>query len=847
MFQFQLMLAARYLWGRKLRTVLTTLAIVFGSLTIFSMGILLPTMMQSFTSNLQAISGQVDISISLSTGESFSNSTLDKLKSVDGIQVMSGLLTRTINIPDGYYKRSAGISALTLNGIDPRTAPMMHSYPVKEGRFLRPSDQANAVISQSLADSLGLILNDKLHLPTTDGVLDLKIVGILPARTMPGNEEVLVTLYEAQKVLDLHNRINTVEINLDTTDSSRREQVQNNIRQILGDDYTLGGLSIGSELLTSLQVGQTAFNLMGFLALFMGSFIIFNTFRTVVAERRHDIGMLRTLGANRSTIIGMILTEGFVQGTLGTLTGMFFGYLIGALLLSLMGPMMQQFIHIEIGAPVVTLSLIITTLLLGIGMTILAGLLPAFSASRISPLEALRPSFAEVVQKNSFVGTLIGIILVVFAVLALISKNAGLVSLGGLMFLGGLVLVGPALVRPATLFFSKILTLFYARQGISDLAQSNLNRQPSRSAITASATMVGLAIIVGLGGMIWSLSGSFLGLLQRSLGSDYLLMPPAVGVWKSDVGAKSGLADRLHAIPGIDLVSTMRYAGSKANGVNLSLLGIDPLVYPKVASLTFQQGDSSTAFNTLEQTRALILNGVSAAQLKVKPGDTILLTTPTGSQPYLIAAVAGDYLNAKITTAYISQENLKNDFHKTEDIFFQINLSPGANINQVETRMKEILEDYPQFKLISGKSYFEENEQVFNVVFAFYYIMLAVLATPSLIALLNTLAIGILERTREIGMLRAIGMSQSQVRNLVISESLLLAAIGTALGLFAGLYLGYVMVLGMSSSGSPIGYVFPYAGVIAAIAVGLLFGVLAAIFPSQQAAKMDIIRAIRSE
>jgi putative ABC transport system permease protein len=842
----QVTLAARYLWGRKLRTFLTTLAIMFGTLVIFGMNIILPTMIQAFQTNILAASGQVDVTITHKTGEAFSDKVLNRVKTVAGIRAIAGSLSRTLNIPDNYFGRSK-ITALTLAGIDPREAQTLRNYPIKEGRFLRPGDTTDAVITTSLADSLELKLGDKLHLPMTEGTVSLKIVGLLPARTLPGNEEVLVTLYQAQKWFDLPDRINTIEINLDTTDLAQREAIQQAIETALGKDYTLGALSSGTEIFASIKTGQAAFNLFGFLALFMGGFIIFNTFRTIVAERRHDIGMLRAVGASRRTIIGLILTEGVLQGAVGTLLGIALGYLMGAGLLVLMAPILTQFLHVQMGLPVVRPALILVTVTLGIGVTLLAGLLPALSASRVTPLETLRPSVAETNQRMAGVGTVIGVCLIALAVLGLISGNMGLTALGGLMFLIGLVLVAPALVKPIASVFSALIAFAFAREGTGTLAQGNLTRQPARSAITASATMIGLAIIVGMGGMVWSLTGGFLGLLQRSLGSDYLIMPPSVGVWGSDVGAKQDLAENLRAISGVGAVSTMRFAATTANGKSVSLLGIDPEVYPKVASLTFQEGDSRTAYNELSSERTLIANGVFAAQAGLKVGDIVRLSTPTGQKEYQIVAIAGDYLNAKIMTAYISQANLQRDFRKSEDIFIQVNLATGADQARVEQKMKALLEDYPQFKLVSGKSYFEENKQLFNSIFAIYFVILGVLALPSLIALLNTLAIGVIERTREIGMLRAIGAERRQVRRMVVVESLLLAAIGTAFGLLAGLYLGYVMVLGLSVSGFPVTYVFPYAGLLAAIAIGLIFGVLAALVPARQAARMEIVHALRYE
>jgi len=480
-------------------------------------------------------------------------------------------------------------------------------------------------------------------------------------------------------------------------------------------------------------------------------------------------------------------------------------------------------------------------------VTLLAALLPAFSASSVTPLEALRPSVAGVIQRTAGVSAGIGVVLIALAVLGLVSGNMGLTALGGLMFLIGLVLVAPALVRPITSVFSALIALAFAREGTGTLAQSNLTHQPARAAITASATMIGLAIIVGMGGLIWSLSGGFLDILRRSLGSDYLIMPPSVGVWGSNVGARQDLAENLRAISGVGAVSTMRFAAATANGQSVSLLGIDPEIYPQVASLTFQAGDSRTAYNRLADGRTLIANGVFAAQAGLKVGDTVRLSTPTGQKEYQIVAIAGDYLNAKIMTAYISHDNLQRDFRKSEDIFIQVNLAPDADQARVEQKMKAILEDYPQFKLVSGKSYFEENKQLFDSIFVIYFVILGVLALPSLIALLNTLAIGVIERTREIGMLRAIGATRRQVRRMVVAESLLLAAIGTAFGLLAGLYPGYVMVLGLSVSGFPVTYVFPYTGLVAAMAVGLIFGVLAALLPARQAARMEIVHALRYE
>ncbi len=854
---FQLSLAARYLWGRKLRSFLTTLAIVFGVMVIFGMGILMPTMMSAFQQSVLSLSGQVDVTITHKTGEGFSASTLNRIKTIDGISAIAGSISRPINMPTNFYGRDKNITGLTLTGIDPVAAPALHDYTVTQGRSLKQGDGTVAVISTSLADTLGLKVGDTLRLPATEGVAKLTIVGLRPSRPSFGNEEVLVTLPEAQKLLDMSGLVNNIEANLATQDTTAREAIVQQLQGQLGKNYRLNALTNESTLFGALQMAQVAFNLLGFLTLFMGGFIIFNTFRTIVAERRHDIGMLRAIGASRGTIMGLILTEGVVQGVVGTAVGLALGYLLGAGLLVLMAGAMQQFFSYKMGLPVIEPGMLVLSIGLGIGVTLFAGLLPAFSASRVTPIEVLRPSTGETVQRISRLGTIAGAVMIVVALLGLLSGSFELVALGGLLFLVGLVLVAPALVRPIANAFSLLIAAMFAREGTGELAQGNITRQPSRSAITASATMIGLAIVVGAGGLMYSVTGSVKRLFTESMNSDYLLVPPSIALWQGDVGASQSLMNKIRSVPGIGTVSTLRYAQSEiptssARGtgdIQIAVLGIDPATFPEVSGMDFQKGNAQQAYPALGEGRTIIVNGILAAQAGgLNVGDTVTLSTPSGQQDYRIVAIGGDVLSMKINTAYISQANMRADFNKAEDIFYQINLAQGANQATVDERLKTVVEDYPQFRLIATRQYLDEFAQQYDSIFAGIYVLLGVLSLPSLIAILNTLAIGVIERTREIGMLRAIGALRRQVRRMVIAEALLLAAIGTAFGLIAGLYLGYVFVQGLSASGIfKMEYSFPLAALVAATVVGLVFGALAALVPARQAARMGIIQALRYE
>ncbi len=854
---FQFTLAFRYLRGRKLRTFLTTLAIVIGVMVIFGMGIYLPSFTTAFQKSILAASGQTDVMITLKTGESFSASTLNKIDTIKGIAAIAGSLERVVNLPPRFYGKNSTVNALALVGIDPAAAPQLHDYRVTQGRFLERGDGNVAVISESLADSLGLKLNDELKLPTTEGVVKLTIVGLVPGRALAGNEQVLVPLAQAQKLLDMSGRVNVIEGNFTTRDKAETQTIVEEIKAQLGDSYTLGGLSSGSEFATSMQLAAVIFNMFGLLTLAMGGFIIFNTFRTIVAERRHDIGMLRAIGANRATIVGFVLTEGLVQGFIGTVIGIGLGYLLGLGITLGTSGVMKQLMNVEL-TPVIEPALVVISIVLGVGVTLLAGLIPAMRASRVTPMEALRPSISGVIQRISRAGVIAGAVMIAVAIAGLLSGTFALAAVGGLLFLAGLVLVAPALVTPIARLFGALLAITFARDGTGELAQGNLTRQPSRAAITASATMIGLAIVVGAGGMIFSLSGTVTGMLDRTLGSDYLLIPPSIAVWKGDVGASASLKGKIASIPGVDAVSSLRYAQSSlrsstrsggAGETTISVLGIDPVEYPKTSGMDFQSGNAQDAFAALAANeRNVIVNGLLAGSAGLKVGDRISLATPTGQHTYSIIAIAGEVLSMKINTAYISQAMMRLDFNKSEDVFYQVDLAPGADPALADKWLNQIVADYPQFRLVSGHAYSAEFAKQYDGIIAGFYVLLAVLAFPSLIAILNTLAIGVIERTREIGMLRAIGSTRRQVWRTIVAEALLLAAFGTAFGILAGLYLSYVFIRGLSASGiMKMAYAFPLAGVLAAVAAGLLFGVLAALIPARQASRLEIIKALRYE
>jgi len=838
----QLMMALRYLRGRKLRSALTTLAVVFGVAVLFGMNSLLPTLTQAFRQTVLATTGKVDLIFTSVTEGMFPADRMEVVRGVNGVAEVTGSLHRNVLLPPALAGR-AGVNALTLVGVEPEVAARLRHYPLREGRFLTPDDGDVIVISRGLADKLALSVGDTLTLPSATGTTDFEIVGVLDVPSLPGTEEVYVPLPAAQRLLGMPGQINVIEAVVKP--GVDREGVEMAALAALGDTFKPEPPEMGEELLATLQMGEIAFALFGVMALAIGAFIILNTFRTVVVERRHDLGMLRAVGASRRAVVGLVLAESLLQGVFGTALGLIGGYGLAWLLLLMVRPTMQQYLRMEATTPVLTLPNLLTAVVLGIGATLAGGLLPALSAGRVTPLEALRPVVPGAYERAARRRGIAGAVLLVLAALALLIGDFNLAALGTLLFLVGLVLVAPALVSPLARLFGRLLALIFAREG--RLAEGNLARQPNRAAVTASALMVGLAMILALAGMVSSLFDGFMNYLDHSLHTDFLLMPASLVLGGGNVGAGPELVEAVRAVPGVTGATTLRLGTAAVDGATLQVVGVNPETYPRLSGLVFRYGDPQEAFAALGRERAIIVNGVFAAQWQVRVGDVLTLQTPEGKREYRVVGVGSDYLNAKLATGYISQANLERDFHQTADLLVMVEAAEDADMAAVEAKLREIVGRYPSFVLTEWRSFREEQQRAFNRSISLLNVIMVMFALPSLLAMVNTLTINVMERTREIGVLRAVGSTRRQVRRMIVAESLLLGALGTAFGILAGLWLGYVLMQGMDVSGFVMPYYFPYAGILLAVAVGLLIGVGAAVLPARRAARLDIVAALRYE
>jgi putative ABC transport system permease protein len=842
-----LQIAWRYLWGRRLRSALTTLAIVFGIMIVFGLNGIIPAVRSAFDANMTLAIHEVDLILLRSDGASFPTALADELRATPGVAEVTPVLERTLRLPAADALPTGDgrpIASLTINGWDPGTSEAVVPIRPIAGRWLTPQDTRGALVRASLTRRTGLGLGDTLRLPAASGSITVAIVGILPERPLFGDEEVYLTLPTAQELFNMPGQINAIAGQFD--DDQDVAALRDSIVARLGPGYTAGGVSAGgSEWRSVLQIGELTFTLFGVLALAMGGFIMLNTFRTSIAERQRDIGMLRAIGASRGMVTRIVLAESLLLGALGTALGMLLGYLLVMTLVVALSPTWESFFGVPLGSPAFSAPLIGLSLALGLGVPLLSGLIPAIGAGRITPLAALRPEPQASGSRRPGIRAAIGGALIVIALFALASGFVPLALPGALLLLSSLIILAPLLVAPTATLLGRLLGRFLTREGA--IAQGNLLRNPGRAAVTASTIMISLAILVALAGLTSTFTTGLMGYLERSMRADYLLLPEALVLGQGNVEAGPQLAQQVRDTPGIAAVTTLRRSTTQIGGDTAQVIGIEPQGYAQLAGLIFTQGDPARAYMRLADGDAIIVNGILATQQRLAVGSMVTLETPAGPRPYEVVGIGLDYLNSRLATAYISQAELAASFRQENDVLLMANRSPDADPAAVEAALLEIAEAYPAFSLLSFEQWRQSqlagNQTRTNIL----YVLMALLATPSLIALANTLAINVLERTREIGVLRAIGADRGQIVRMIIGESLLLAALGIAGGLIAGVGLGYAIVGSLSLAGLPFGYAFPLDGMLLTIGVGVAFALLAALLPARRAARLDIVAALRYE
>jgi putative ABC transport system permease protein len=571
-------------------------------------------------------------------------------------------------------------------------------------------------------------------------------------------------------------------------------------------------------------------------SLVVGTFLIINTFSILVAQRSRELALLRALGASRRQVNRSVLAESVGVGLIGSTLGLLGGWLLARGLSALFKLFGADFSSAEFN---LTWPAVAAAYAVGIVVTALAAYGPARRASRIPPVAALRDDVAlpESTMRRRIV---VGVVLVVLGVG---SMAAGLLDLGGDVLVeiaGGMlgVLVGMALLSP--LFARPVISLFdvlFRPFGtVGRLAAENSRRNPRRTAATASALMVGLALMAMMAIFGASASASTDATLAKAYRSE-LIISNAVGTPFSPA-----VAEQARRIEGVRTVASMRYAQAKVKGDGtIFLVGVDPEDYADVvADVPFLAG----ALTDLDEGRILV-GQKQADKLGLEVGDDVDVTFQAGKQTLEVAGIF-DQGGGIPSSWVVSHETLERGGVKPLDSMVFLLQEDGASTAEITERVEEITEDLPTVTLQSLQGFADEQRAQTDQFLMFVNVLLALSVFIAILGVVNTLALSVIERTREVGLLRAIGMSRRQLRTMIRLESIVIAVFGALLGVTMGVAFGVGLVRSLRSEGItelavPVGTLLAFG--VAAVVIG----VVAAVLPARRAARLDVLKAITTE
>jgi putative ABC transport system permease protein len=852
-----LALSLRGIASRKLRTALTAFAIVLGIALVSGTYLLTDTIDSTFDKVFQTANQGVDVVVSprriidsqdgTTQPSPLRASVVDTVRDVPGVKLAAGSVFQQGLIYDKDDDPLITTGApMFIADVSP---PQFDPFSYVQGHA--PRADGEVALDKTHASDAGFTLGDTVRLSGQGPQESFRLVGITQfgdQDSLAGAAVALVTTPVAQQLLDLPDQFNTIQIAADQGVTSR--QLAADVRAALpGDEFTV---RTGSEQATSDardvqdQLGflRTFLFVFAGISLFVGAFLIVNTFSITVAQRVREFALLRMIGANRRQVLRAVIGEALILGLVASAIGFLFGFALAPGLKGLF-----KLFGADLPAEGITFEprTLIVSILVGTLITLVAAVGPAIRATRVPPMAALQdasslPRGRSARWRTPLAGVivLIGVVLLLLGLFGSASGGnaAALVGAGaGVVFIG-VGLLAFHIVRPLAMAVGKPLE---ALSGVSGrLARENATRNPRRTASTSAALMIGVALVAFVTIFAAGLKASIDE--QVSIGlKGQLIVESEIFGQPLPPSATTAVQD----VRDVETVSGIRFSQSRVDGVGKTpVTGVDPATIDDVFNLRWTEGSAATIRDL--GVRDVLLSKDWAKDHGVNVGDTVSLTTPTGARLAFRATGIYDDKAGLFADLTVSNALMADDFNVRGNAFLMASIASGASDEAVKDATdKAIKQQYPSLKVLTKQGFIDEQRGQVGQLVAFFYVLLALTVVISLFGIVNTLALAIHERTRELGMLRAIGTSRRQVKQIVRYESVITAMIGAVLGTVLGAIFAVLVTIPLKSEGFVIS--IPIPSLVILLIVGALMGVLAAIWPARRAAKLDVLRALAYE
>jgi putative ABC transport system permease protein len=593
-----------------------------------------------------------------------------------------------------------------------------------------------------------------------------------------------------------------------------------------------------SDLKDNLAFFNTFLLVFAVVALLVGSFIIFNTFSITVAQRTRENALLRAIGASDRQVLGSVLGEAVIIAVLASVIGLGVGIGVAGLLKALLAGFGFELPGSGI---VLTPRTVIISIVVGVVITLIAALSPARKAGRVPPVAAMRDVAVGSTGYGSKLRMIVGAVLLGLGVASLLGGLFGggssalvLVGLGVLLVFFGVSVLGRTIALPLSRAIGAALPRLRGVTG--NLARENAMRNPKRTAATASALMIGVALIGFISILAASTRTSINASIDKAFTSDFVVNPGTFGVG----GLDPELAARIDGLPEVEAASGVRFGAVEIGGSTEQVLGVDPASTFDLVDVEPLQGSP----DDLGRDAIGIFEDV-ADEDDLALGDTVDVTfKDTGVQPLRVAMIygedqpAGNYL--------IGRSAYEANFAEQYDTFVFVRKAPGASSAEALAAVQREAKAFPGAEVNDRTGFKEDLTEPVNQILGLVYALLALAVLIALLGIGNTLALSILERTREVGLLRSVGMTRSQLRSTIRWESVVIAVQGTLLGIVIGIFFGWALVRALRDEGID-QFTVPYGTLLIVVVLAALAGVVAAVLPARRAAKLDVLRAIVAE
>ena len=841
------------LLARKVRLLLTATAVVLGVGFMAGTYVLTDTLNAAFDDLFATTTKGVDVQVqgvSAFTGlgsgpgggggeerEPVPESVVGDVEAVAGVRQVVG------NV-QGYAKL---VDPATGDAITPAGAPTIGSswsplagLNLVEGRV--PESSGDVAVDAGTSTKYALTVGERVSVIFTSGPREFTISGIFrigDTDSLLGATAAAFDVHTAQEVMDRQGSFDYLSVVGD--DGVTPAALRSAVSAVLPDGYeAITGADAAREATDQVSQGlgflQTFLLVFALVSLFVGAFIIFNTFNIIVTQRVRELGLLRALGASRRQIMTSVVAEAFVTGLLASAVGIVAGIGIAIGLQALL----KGFgIELPSTATKVVPRTIVVSLVLGTLVTVIASVAPARRAARVAPIEALRetnaPPTASLRRRavSGGVLTALGVAMLGLGLFGSTGNGGALVGAGAALTFVGIAVLLPLFARP----LASVIGRPFRRRAIPGrLGRENAMRSPRRTASTAAALMIGLGLVSFVAVSGASLKASANAALDRDLRSDFIVSTANFGPFSPQV------AKDLAADPAFGAVSAIRQGEVRIGGSTTVVSAIDPSTFGQVVSFELLSG----SLDSLSTPGTVLMSEHTATSDGLEVGDRVMIEfAADGSHPF---TVGGIYPSDSILFSdyAISLDDYEQHFTQQLDTVAYVTVSSGTTDADARAAIQRVSSRYPDVTIQDQTEYKAAQSKAVDQFLSLVTALLIMALVIALFGIVNTLSLSIYERVRELGLLRAVGMSRIQVKRMIRVESVIISVLGALIGVAIGILFGIAMQQALSSIGIT-ELAIPVPQLITYVVVAGVAGVVAAIVPARRAAKLNVLRSISYE